>query len=146
MSQVCNDWGRARARAAAHTGRDKDHVRTLQALGDSCPGLLGRFLADVRLGAGAHAAGQLFTDLKLVGALGLVEVLLIGIDSDKIHTGDAACDHSVNNIISGAADANNLNIYNFFFKRFGHMLSSYVLIFYLSHAKPNCRRIIYKRG
>ena len=73
-------------------------------------------------------------------------VLLIGIDSDKIHTGDAACDHSVNNIISGAADANNLNIYNFFFKRFGHMLSSYVLIFYLSHAKPNCRRIIYKRG
>ncbi len=45
-------------------------IKTMSApsrhFGDSCPGLLGRFLADVRLRAGAHAARQLLTDLQLV--------------------------------------------------------------------------------
>ena len=30
VSQVCNDWGRARARAAAHTGGDEHEIRALE--------------------------------------------------------------------------------------------------------------------
>ena len=65
--------------------------------------------ADLRLGARAHAAGELLADLELVLADGLVQILLIGIDNHKIHAAHTGLDHAVNNIIAGAAHADNLN-------------------------------------
>ena len=137
MGQIGNDGRCAGAGAAAHAGGDKDHVRTLKGLGDDGTGFLRGLLAGVGLGAGAHAAGQLLADLQLVRASGFVQVLLIGIDSHEFDAVNAAVDHSVDNIVAGAADADDLNIDNLICINFGHMLSSYVRCrFYGLHIRP----------
>ena len=74
----------------------------------------------------SHTAGQLLADLQLVRAARLVEILLIGIDSHKFDAVDAAVDHPVDNVIAGAADTDDLDIYNLICINFGHMISSYV--------------------
>ena len=76
--------------------------------------LLGRLLADFGLGACAHAAGQLFADLDLVLAGRLVQILLIGVDCDKLNALYAGRDHSVDNVVAGAADADDFNLNNLF--------------------------------
>ena len=125
MRKLGNDRSRARTGAAAHTGSDKDHVGALERLRNGSLGLLCGLLADLRLGACAHAAGQLLADLDLILALGLVEVLLIGIDRHKIDALYTAGDHSVDNVITGAADADDLDRYNLLSK-VCHLFSSYV--------------------
>ena len=114
MRQLSNDGGCARAGAAAHTGGDEDHVGVFQDLRNGVFGFLRGFLTDLRLRASAHAAGQLFADLNLVFAGGLVEVLLIGIDCDKFNARNAGRNHSVDNVIAGAADADHFNLNNLF--------------------------------
>ena len=125
MRKLGNDRSRARTGAAAHTGSDKDHVGALERLRNGSLGLLCGLLADLRLGACAHAAGQLLADLDLILALGFVEVLLIGIDRHKIDALYTAGDHSVDNVITGAADADDLDRYNLLSK-VCHLFSSYV--------------------
>ena len=73
-------------------------------------------VTDLRLAACTHTAGELFTDLHLVLANGLVQVLLIGINDDKIHTADTGLDHPVNNIVTSAANTNYLDLNNAFLK------------------------------
>ena len=114
VRQLRDDRSRARSRAAAHTGGDEDHVGVFQHLRDSVFGFLGRLLADFGLGACAHAAGQLFADLDLVLAGRLVQILLIGIDCDKLNALYAGRNHSVDNVIAGAADADDFNLNNLF--------------------------------
>ena len=118
--QVSDDGSSAGAGAAAHTGGDEDHVGVLEDLGDGSPGLLGRLLADVGLGTGTHAAGQLLADLQLVGAGGLVQVLLVGIDDDEVNAVDLGLQHTIDNIVAGAADANDLDLNNAICKQFRH--------------------------
>ena len=125
MRQLRNDWSRAGAGAAAHTGGDKDHVSALQRLRNGSLGLLRGLLADLRLGACTHAAGQLFADLDLILALGFVEILLISIDRYELDALNAARDHSVDNIVAGATDADDLDRYNLLCK-VCHLFSSYV--------------------
>ena len=114
VRQLRDDRSRARSRAAAHTGGDEDHVGILQHLRDSVFGFFGRLLADFGLRASAHAAGQLFADLDLVLAGRLVQILLIGIDCDKLNALYAGRNHSVDNVIAGAADADDFNLNNLF--------------------------------
>ena len=59
MGSLGHDRGSARAGAAAHTGGDKDHLRTLQGVGDLILALLGGALADLRVSTGTAALGQL---------------------------------------------------------------------------------------
>ena len=112
----------AGAGAAAHPGGDEDHVGALEHLRNERLGFLGRFLANIRLGACAHAAGQLFADLDLVLALGLFKVLLIRIDCDKFNALDIGRDHAVDNIVAGAADTDHLDFHNAILYSFGHNL------------------------
>ena len=89
--------------------------------------LLGGLFADLGLGACAHAAGQLFADLELVLALGLVEILTVGVHDHEFHAADLAGDHAVDNVVAGAADADDLDFNDLIFKNFGHIqISSYV--------------------
>ena len=112
MCQVCHDGRCARAGAAAHTGGDEHHVGALQHLGQCRTALLSGLLADFGLGAGAHAVGQLFANLNLILADGFIQVLLIGIDGDELHTVHAGFNHTVNNVVAGTADANHLDFNN----------------------------------
>ena len=132
MGQIRHNGRRTGAGAAAHAGGDEDHIGTLQDLGNPGTALLGRFLADLRLGAGAHAAGELLTNLELVGTLGLVEILLVRVDDDKFHAAHAGLYHAVDDIVACAAYADDLNIYNLIRIRLNGrtrhiLLSSYVI-------------------
>ena len=132
MGQVRHNGGRAGAGAAAHTGGDENHIGSLQNLGDPGPALFGGLLADLRLGAGAHTAGQLLADLELIGAFGLVEILLVRVDDDKFHAAHTGLNHAVDNIVARAAYADDLNIYNLIRIRLNGrtrhiLLSSYVI-------------------
>ena len=109
MRDLRDDGRCAGAGAAAHAGGDEDHIGALEHLGDESLGFLSGFLADVGLGACAHAAGQLFADLDLVLALGLFKVLLIRIDCNKFNALDIGRDHAVDNIVAGAADTNDFD-------------------------------------
>ena len=99
MSQLRHHRGSAGAGAAAHTGGNEDHVCPLQGLGQDGAALLGGLLAHLGLGAGAHAAGKLLTDLDLVLADRLIEILLICIHGHKFYAVDSGLDHPVNNIV-----------------------------------------------
>ena len=120
MGQVSHDGSCASTGAAAHTGGNEYHVGAFQGLGDEAAALFCGLLADLGLGASAHAAGQLFADLDLVGANRLVQVLLIGIDYNKIDAVYAAFDHAVDNIVAGAADTNDFNLNYSLLENFSH--------------------------
>lgn len=70
--------------------------------------------------AGAVAAGQLFADHQLVLALGFIQGLAVGMDSDELHALDTTGDHSVDYVISGAADTEHLDIYYLICTILGH--------------------------
>ena len=126
VSQVSHDGSSAGTGTAAHTGGDEHHIGALQNLGDSSAGFLGGLSADLRLGASAHTIGELLTDLDLILAGRLIQILLVRVNNDKINAAHAGLDHTINNIVAGAADTNYLNFYNAILKCFSHMLSSYV--------------------
>ena len=92
-------------------------------LGYGSPGFLSGLLADFRLGACAHAAGELLTDLELILANGFVEILLIGVHDYEIHAAHTGIDHPVDNIITGAAYADDFNFYH----AIGHILGHITL-------------------
>ena len=102
----------ARARAAAHTGGDEDHIGILHALGKLVPALLGSLLADGGVTARALSMRQLFADLDLLIRRGHCKRLLVRIDRDKLHTAGAGADHPVDDVVAGAADSDDLQRYN----------------------------------
>ena len=55
MRGLGHDGGCTRAGAAAHTGGDENHLRTLQGVGDLILAFLGSALADLRVSTGAAA-------------------------------------------------------------------------------------------
>ena len=64
------DHGRgAGARAAAQAGGDEHHVRALQQLDDAVGVFERRLAAELGVGAGAQAVGDLGAELELVGHL-----------------------------------------------------------------------------
>ena len=99
---------RARAGAAAHAGRDEDHVGILKGLGDVIAALLGGALADLGIAAGALTVGQLLADLDLLVCAGNGQRLLIGIDGDILDALSTGFHHAVDDVVAGAADADHL--------------------------------------
>ncbi len=98
-----DDGRRARARAAAHAGRDEYHVGAAQGLDDVVAALLGGLLADLRARAGAEAARELFTDLHALRRHRMEEGLGIRIDGDELHALHAKGDHAVDGVAAAAA-------------------------------------------
>ena len=109
LRSLSHDRSRARAGAAAHTGGEKHHIGTFERLGDSVAALLGGALADVGIGARALAMRQLLADLDGLLRAGNGESLLIGIDRDELHALRITGRHAVDNIVAGAADADDFD-------------------------------------
>ena len=65
--------------AAAHSGSNKHHIRTLESGRDLLPALLGSPLSLFRIGTGSHPPGQLVADLDFLSGLGQVQRLMIRI-------------------------------------------------------------------
>ena len=110
MGRLGHDRGSARAGAAAHAGGDKDHLRTLQRVGDLVLALLGGALADLWVSTGTAALGQLGTKLDLLGGLGVEQSLLVGVHRDELDPGQTGLHHAVDGVAAAATYADNLDI------------------------------------
>ena len=138
VGQISHDGSCAGAGAAAHTGGDEHHIGAFQDLGDGRAALLGGLLADLRLGACAHAAGQLLADLHLILADRLIQVLLIGVHGHKLHAVHTGTDHTVNNIIACTANTNDLDLDDTLQRTIGHI---YFLLCIVSQKCSRYRRL-----
>ena len=101
----------ARARSAAHAGSNEYHISTLERVGDNVAALLGRFLADFGSAACALTLCQLLADLNLMRCAGMIEYLLVRIDSNKFSAEHTAVNHTVDGVSAASADA-----YNFYLR------------------------------
>ena len=100
-----DDRGRARSGATTHAGRDEDHVRVAQRVGDLLRVLLGGALADAGVAAGAEAAGDLVPDADLVRRIGLEEGLRVRVDRDELDAHQLGADHPVDGVAASTAHA-----------------------------------------
>ena len=96
--------------AAAHAGGDEDHVRAGEDLGDLGVVLESGLAADLRVGAGAEALGQLLADRELRRSQRGVERLPIGVGRDELDAVEAHPDHRVDGVAAAAADADHLDL------------------------------------
>lgn len=77
-------------------------------IGDHCTIFHQVTIGDGRVGACAKALGHLFTDDQLVGCLIFIQCLTVGVDGNEFHTADVGRDHTVDCVITAAANANYL--------------------------------------
>ena len=99
------DDGRAAgAGAAALAGGDEHHVGALEDLLDLVGVLVGGVAADLRVGAGAEAAGGLPADVELHFGVGHQQGLRVGVDGDELDAPEACLDHPVHRVHAAPAD------------------------------------------
>ncbi len=106
---VGDDGRAARAGAAALTRGDEDHVGPLEDLLDLLAVVLGRLAADVGVGAGAEAAGELPADVELDVGVAHQQGLRIGVDRDELDALETDLDHPVDGVHATAADSDDLD-------------------------------------
>ena len=97
------------AGAAALAGRDEDHVGALEHLFDLLGVVLGGLAADLGVGAGAQAAGELATDVELDVGVAHQQRLRVGVDGDELDALETDLDHPVDGVDATAADADDLD-------------------------------------
>ena len=97
------------ARAPAEAGRDEDHVRAFERLDNAVRILERRLAANLGIGAGTQALGELRAELELGGSLAEFERLQVGIGGDEFDALDLRADHAVHGIAAATADTNNFN-------------------------------------
>ena len=95
----------AAAGAAAEAGGDEDHVRTFEDFDDLVGIFQGSLAADVGIGAGAQALGELGAELQLDGGLRKLQRLQIGIGGDEFDALELGADHAVDGVGAAAAHA-----------------------------------------
>jgi hypothetical protein len=100
FSGLGNAWCCARAGAAAHTARHKDHVGAFDGLLDFFFSLLSGAFANLWIHARAKTAGEIFANMDLFLSERLVEVLGVGVNGDKVDSAHLALDHVVNGVIA----------------------------------------------
>ena len=95
----------ARAGAAALAGGDEHEVAAAQGAAHVVLALAHGGLAEVRVAAGAEAAGDLHPDRDADVRLALLERLAVGVDGDELDAAQAGLDHAVDRVAARAADA-----------------------------------------
>ncbi len=104
-----HDGRAAGAGAAAFAGGDEDHVGAAEDLFDLVGVVLGSLLADLRVGTGPQAAGQLAPDVELDVGVAHQQRLGVGVDGDEFDTAEADLDHAVDCVHATAADADDFD-------------------------------------
>ena len=106
---LCDDRGRACARAAAHTGGDKAHMRTGQMIDDFLDGFFSGGGTNRRTGPRAQTLGCLDTHLDARGGFGLLQRLRIGVRHHEFDALKLLVNHIVDRIAPCPADAKHRN-------------------------------------
>ena len=104
-----HDRRAAGAGAAALARGDEDHVGALEHLLDLLRVVLGGLLADLGVGAGAEAAGELAADVELDVGVAHQQRLRVGVDGDELDALEPDLDHPVDGVDAAAADADDLD-------------------------------------
>ncbi len=104
-----DDRGGAGAGASAEAGGDEDHVGAFEGFDDLVGVFEGGAAADVGVGAGAQAAGELDAELELDGGVRDLERLHVGVSGDELHAFDPGCDHAIDGVVAAAAYADDLD-------------------------------------
>ena len=100
---------RARAGAAAHPGRQEQHVGAGDQLRDAIAILHRGLPADFGIGARAETLGDVRPELQLNLRLIAFERLCIGVRDDELHALHALRDHVVDRVAAAAAHADHLD-------------------------------------
>ncbi len=104
-----HDGGAAGAGAATLAGGDEDHVGALEDVLDLAGVVLGGLAADVGVGAGAEAAGELAADVELDVGVAEQQRLGVGVDGDELNALEPDVDHPVDGVDAAAADSDDLD-------------------------------------
>ena len=104
-----HDGRAAGAGAAALAGGHEDHVGALEDLLDLVGVVLGGPGADVGVGAGAEAAGELAADVELDVGVAHEQGLGVGVDRDELDALEPDLDHPVDGVDAAPADAHDLD-------------------------------------
>src|SRR5919204_274615 len=105
LSDLGDDGRRAGAGAAAHAGRNEDHVGALQRLAQIITALLGGALPNLGVAARAQALGQLLADAQLHRGHGSNQHLVVGVDGDELDVLHTRRDHAIDGVAPAAADS-----------------------------------------
>ena len=109
LGDLGDDRGGTGAGAAALAGGDEHHVGALEHLFDLVAVLLGGLLADLGVGAGAQAAGELAADVELDVGVAHQQRLGVGVDGDELDALQPGVDHAVDGVDAATADADDLD-------------------------------------
>ena len=109
LGDLGDDRRGAGAGAAALARGDEHHVRALERLLDVVARLGGRAEADLRVGAGAQALGQVVADVQLDVGVAHLQRLGVGVGGDELDPAQARVDHPVDGVGTAAADADDLD-------------------------------------
>ena len=131
-AQVVGHLGHHRSRtgagAAAHTGGDEDHLRTLEGICDLVLAFFRGALADLGVCTCTAALGQLGAQLHLGGSMVLGQSLLVGVHCDEFDALQAVTHHAVDGVAAAAAHADHLDRRNVFVHFFvEHQCHNFVL-------------------
>src|SRR5690606_33548771 len=87
----------------------EDHVGTVDEVTDALAVFHGGLAADIGIGAGAQALGDVRAELERGLGVDLVERLCIGIGTDELDAIHGILDHVLDGIASAAADTDHLD-------------------------------------
>ena len=104
-----HDRGAAGAGAATLAGGHEHHVGALHDLFDLVGVVLGGAGADLGVGAGAEAAGELAADVELDVGVAHEERLGVGVDRDELDALESDLDHPVDGVDATTTDAHDLD-------------------------------------
>src|SRR5262249_27974681 len=104
LRDLRDDRRRAGAGAAAHAGRDEQHVGAFDHLDDAIAVFHRCLTPDLRVGARAESLGDVAADLQAHLHLRVLERLRIGVDANEIYAFDPSGDHVRDRVAAAATD------------------------------------------
>ena len=107
---IGHDGRGAGAGAAAHAGRDKDHVGAAEHLAQFVAALLAGTQADLGVAARTQPLGDLLADAQPLWRRRQHQRLGIGVDGDELDALDALFDHAVDGVLPAAAHADDFDL------------------------------------
>ena len=102
-------WRRTGTGTAAHTRRDKDHVRAIKRSAQRFTVFVCRITAHFRVRACTQTFGNTATDLDSLANSRFTQRLRIGVHREEFNTLNALAHHVFNGITAAATDADDFN-------------------------------------
>src|SRR3989338_1763069 len=104
-----HDGRGARTGSTSQTASQKDHVCSLQYFVNFVAIFLCGLASNLRIHASPQTLGKILANMNFGSSFGVMQILRIGIDGNKINPIDFMVNHSRNRFPSSASDSNHLD-------------------------------------